>query len=595
MPSYLHTFAHAKTKYLSMRPAASLFLIVSSAALFGCSSTPQHNNVAEQTSKITTNTAQQIPANDQIEALLEAEFTLQREGPDQAFPPFYQLVKQTQDKALAERLVHIAIASHSNANIEKSTDLLIAIDPISEQAYSLKLQMLLQAKRNDDALTVLKTALDNKVSVHFLPLYIDKNIRNSDLVNTIAVTLDKLPAHYHDNLFIKASDARIQFSHGDYQASIETSKVLLANPNVSDKEPLYLLQAYSQDQLGNRESAISSLETGLDHFPQSSRLLTPLLEFLVQSEEITKALEQYQKLHLKQSDHIQAGITFSNLLISKGHAKTALTILKALPDSKYGLENQVAYLMATALADIGQKDQAITEMKTVSGVLNSHATNQVALWLYDEGKQDQINTMVLSRTSREQIPEVVAAICRLHEERQHNDLSLALLNSALAAYPHSDALRYRKALLEDTMGNWQNTVAELKLLLTKKPQDAQYLNALGYTLLTRSNKTTEAMRYITQAYQQDPKDPAIIDSLGWGFFIQGKLKNASFYLKKAWDTLQDAEIGAHYGEALWLQKEYSEATFIWGTALRENPNNALLLETVKRLSPSLLDNTQSNP
>ncbi|REG83011.1 hypothetical protein DFP81_107191 [Marinomonas pollencensis] len=594
MPPYLHTLAHAKAKFFSIRPAASLLLILSSAVLFGCSSTPQQSNTTKLPSISKAGSVLPERSNDQIEALLEAEFTLQREGPSQAFPSFYKLVEKTQDKQLAERLLHIAMASHNNANIETSTDLLIAIDPISEQAYSLKLQMLLQANRTEDALALLTKALDNKVSIHFLPLYIDKNIRNSDLLNTIASTLKKLPDNYHQNLFIKASNARIQFSNGNYQASINITKPLLANKNVPDKEPLYLLQAYSQDQLGNRESAILSLETGLNQFPTSTRLLTPLLEFLVQAGEIENAAKKYQTLPLKQSDHIQAGITFSNLLISTGHPESALSVLEKLPSNKYGLDNQVAYLMATALADTGKKDQAIQEMQNVSGILNSHATTQVALWLYDEGKQDQINKMVLKRTPREQIPEVISAICRLHEEKHHNDLSLALLTDALTAYPHSDALRYRKALLEDSMGNWQNTITELKHLLSKKPQDAQYLNALGYTLLTRSNKINEAMHYITQAYHQDPKDPAIIDSLGWGFFLQGQLTNASFYLKKAWDTLQDAEIGAHYGEVLWQQEKHSQAAFIWTTALRENPNNTLLLETVKRLSPSLLDKTQTH-
>jgi tetratricopeptide (TPR) repeat protein len=591
MPSYLHTFAYAHKKSPTMRSAATLFLILSSAALFGCSSTPQPADTPAKPQKIAPNTSATKNPNDQIEALLEAEFTLQREGPSKAFQPFYQLVKKTRDEHLAERLMQISAASQSNINIEKSTNLLISIDPFNEQAYALKLQMLLQSHRPDEATALLSSIIDKGVSAHFLPLYIDKNIRNTDLINTVTRTLAQLPDSYHNNLSVKASDARVQFSAGDYKTTIQTTKALLANKKTTDTEPLYLLLAYSQDQLGNQKSAISTLEKGLSHFPRSTRLLTPLLEFLVHSGEIKKAVKSYQNTALTHSDHTQAGITFSNLLIATGHPKTALTTLRALPENKYGLENQVGYLIATALSDMGEKPQAIKEMKTVSGVLNTHATSQIALWLYDEHRENEINSMVLNRTHREHIPEVVTSICRLHEEKQHNDLSLALLNDALTAYPHSDALRYRKALLEDSMGNWQNTIADLKHLLDKKPQDAQYLNALGYTLLTRTKNIDEAMHYIEEAYQQDPEDPAIIDSLGWGLFLQGKLTSASFYLKKAWNTLQDAEIGAHYGEVLWQQKAHNQAAYIWEKALKESPQNSLLLETIKRLSPSLLDNT----
>ena len=98
------------------------------------------------------------------------------------------------------------------------------------------------------------------------------------------------------------------------------------------------------------------------------------------------------------------------------------------------------------------------------------------------------------------------------------------------------------------------------------------------------------MSYIEKAYSQNDKDPAIIDSLGWGYFLQGKLIKASFYLKKAWNTLQDAEIAAHYGEVLWQQNAHQEANRIWQEALNNTPQNALLIETVTRLNPSLLDN-----
>lgn len=592
MPPYLHTFICARTKLSKVRLVATFILIASSFTLFGCSSVHQSSDTSKKEQDNTSTLATRHP-DDQIKELLEAEFTLQREGPSQAFLPFYKITQKTKDKALAERLVHIAVASQNNTNIEKSTDLLISIFPNDEQAYALKLQMLMQSNRPNDASAVIVTALKKGISIKFLPLFIDKNIRNNDLMNTVAATLKQLPNEDHKNLFIKASDARVQFSSGNYQSAIQTSSELLANKNTTDTEPLFLILAYSQDQLGNKNTAISSIEKGRARFPQSTRLLTPLLEFLVQSKQLDKASKTYKEAKLNHVDRIQAGINFSNTLLSNGYPGAALSTLNQLPEKQYGFEDQIHYLIANALSDLGKKGQAIKEMNKVTGILNTHATDQIALWLYDEDQEKQINNMVLQRTSREHIPEVVTAICRLHEEKKHNDLSLELLRKTLQIYPQSDALRYRKALLEDTMGNWKNTIVELKFLLHKSPQNTQYLNALGYTLLTHTHDTTKAMSYIEKAYQQDPEDPAIVDSLGWGFFLQDKLSRASFYLKKAWDILNDAEIGAHYGEVLWQQKANQQAIDIWKEALNNNPNNTLLLETIKRLHPSLLENNQS--
>jgi tetratricopeptide (TPR) repeat protein len=192
------------------------------------------------------------------------------------------------------------------------------------------------------------------------------------------------------------------------------------------------------------------------------------------------------------------------------------------------------------------------------------------------------------------MPEQVAAISRLHEEKGNIDLSYELLNHALIALPESDVLRYRKALLAETLGNWTVTEIELKILLEKDPDNPQYLNALGYTLLTRTARIDEAMNYIESAYEKADNDPAIIDSLGWGFFMKGELEQSSYYLKKAWSILPDAEIAAHYGESLWQQRHYKEAIDIWKAALKASPGTPLLLDTIKRLSPSLMDELEQD-
>lgn len=589
MPPYLHTFICAQTKSTKIRQLSALILIASSFTLFGCSSVSSSDIQQDQANS--KSIAPVISTKDNnIEALLKAEFTLQREGPNRAFVPIYKIAKKTRDKTLAEKLVRVAIASQNNENIEKSADLLLSISPENEQAHALKIQMKIQSHDADNAAKLIEFAIEHKISLQFLPLYIDKNIRNTDLINTVESTLSQLSASDNTNLFIKASHARTQFSAGEFQSAIKTSQALLSNRDTMDTEPLFLILAYSQDQLDNTKSAITTIEKGRLQFPHSIRLLAPLLEFLVKSKQTDTAIQRYQDAELDTPSRLQIGITFGNLLLSSGHPDVALTILNQLPKEQYGFENQASYLKATALSDLGQKQHAIIEMKKVSGVLNAHATNQIALWLYDEEKEQEINDMVLMRTSKSHISEVVSTICLLHEEHKQHGLSSELLHKTLQLYPESKALRYRKALLDDAIGNWKSTVTELNILLADAPLNPQYLNALGYTLLTRSNDIDKAMSYIEKAYSQNDKDPAIIDSLGWGYFLQGKLIKASFYLKKAWNTLQDAEIAAHYGEVLWQQNAHQEANRIWQEALNNTPQNALLIETVTRLNPSLLDN-----
>ncbi|MBU2021192.1 MAG: tetratricopeptide repeat protein [Gammaproteobacteria bacterium] len=524
-----------------------------------------------------------------IEKLLNAEFTLQREGPNKAFEPFYELASQSGDISLIERLTHIAVVSQNPIYIERSANLWLSAAPTSETAYSLKLQILIKGNRAEEVTTLLTNAIRHKVSLRFLPLYLEDNVRDSDQVNTIEDAISALPPESKNNQHIQLSYAHLLLLSGKYQLAIDTSEKLLTKANTNKNEALYLILAFSQKNLGLTNDAIKTLQTASKYFPNNTRVITPLIDFLVENEQATLASEIYQKTDLDTPEKLQVGINLMRSLLEHNQPGLALTTAHSLPEEQLGLSDQIQYLTAIALAQLDKKTQAIELIKEVEGALQTNATNQMALWFYDQGKENDINAMVLNRTPRESMPEQVAAISRLHEEKGNNNLSFELVRDALVALPESDALRYHKALLADTLGNWKITETELKTLLQKDPGNPQYLNALGYTLLTRTNRIDEAMKYIESAYEKADNDPAIIDSLGWGFFLKGELEQSSYYLKKAWSILPDAEIAAHYGESLWKQRHYKEAIAVWEAALEASPDTPLLLDTIKRLSPSLLE------
>lgn len=524
-----------------------------------------------------------------IEELLNAEFTLQREGPNKAFEPFYKLASQSGDIQLIERLMHIAVVSQNHLYIERSANLWLSAEPTAEAAYALKLQVLIKDNRTEEVTTLLTNAIRHKVSLRFLPLYLEDNVRNNDQINTIEEAISALSPEYKANQYVQLSYAHLQLLTGKYQLAVNTSEKLLAKPNTDKNEALHLILAFSQKNLGLTEDAIKTLQTASKLFPNNTRVITPLIDFLVENGQSKRASEIYQKADLNSPEKLQVGINLMRALLEHNQPKLALATANSLPEEQLGLSDQIQYLTAIATAQLDKKAQAIALMEKVEGALQTNATNQIALWLYDENQENDINSMVLNRTQRENMPEQVAAISRLHEEKGRTDLSFQLVSDALVALPESDALRYHKALLADTLGNWKTTENELTTLLQKDPHNPQYLNALGYTLLTRTKRLDEAMEYIESAYEKTDNDPAIIDSLGWGFFLKGELEQSSYYLKKAWSILPDAEIAAHYGESLWKQHHYEEAISIWESALETSPDTPLLIDTIKRLSPSLLE------
>ena len=161
----------------------------------------------------------------------------------------------------------------------------------------------------------------------------------------------------------------------------------------------------------------------------------------------------------------------------------------------------------------------------------------------------------------------------------------AVYDRALSYLPDDTRLLYSRALLAASSGDVKVAEADLRNVIEQEPENAAALNALGYTLADRTPRLTEALALIEKAYALSPDEPSIIDSMGWVQFRLGRKEEAVATLKRAYDKFPDPEVAAHYAEALWATGRRDMANQVLADAMREAPDNALLLDARKRLKP----------
>jgi len=166
------------------------------------------------------------------------------------------------------------------------------------------------------------------------------------------------------------------------------------------------------------------------------------------------------------------------------------------------------------------------------------------------------------------------------------DVANRLLSQALEQYPQNGSLHYARAmswmLLDDVAG----AEADFRWLLERQPENPRVLNALGYTLVDKTTRVDEGSQLIEQAYALEPDNAAIIDSMGWAEFRQGRVSSALAYLRRAHAKSPDnAEIAAHLGEVLWVLGKKAQAKTVWTKAQQAHPQDAVLLDTLERLLP----------
>ncbi|OUV03252.1 MAG: hypothetical protein CBC42_01990 [Betaproteobacteria bacterium TMED82] len=142
---------------------------------------------------------------------------------------------------------------------------------------------------------------------------------------------------------------------------------------------------------------------------------------------------------------------------------------------------------------------------------------------------------------------------------------------------------YARAMLNFRVGKPLEMENILRTLIDIKPDHAQALNALGYSMADRNVNLEEALRLIKAAIVFLPGDPHIIDSMGWVYYKLGKLEKAEEWLAQAYSSQPDAEISAHYGEVLWNLSSKDEAINVWKQGFKNNPESEILRETLGRL------------
>lgn len=157
-----------------------------------------------------------------------------------------------------------------------------------------------------------------------------------------------------------------------------------------------------------------------------------------------------------------------------------------------------------------------------------------------------------------------------------------VLTGGLEQFPEEGRLLYTRALIAVQLDRIEQAEADLRAVVAKEPRNAAALNALGYTLADRTDRFEEAEQLIRRAYELEPEDAAIIDSLGWVAYRLGRLDEAERFLRQALLRQRNAEIAAHLGEVLWAQGRQDDARRVWNEAMRIDPSDPVLRETLER-------------
>jgi len=307
--------------------------------------------------------------------------------------------------------------------------------------------------------------------------------------------------------------------------------------------------------------------------------------FLMGKKRVDEAKEQFDALVAIAPENTDYAMGAALLDLELNQPAAALVILDRVISMQQRLDEAHLY-RGIALARLGDRSGALDAFKEVGASPNlTAAMREASVLLVEEGAPRVIDTFF--ELHRENHPDVREINFAFHADAfatSNPKKAIEVLSEGIEALPDSIRLLYARANLLEREGRFDAAENDYRSVLKLTPGDAGALNALGYALTNNTERFAEAAMLLEEAIAKDPRNPAIIDSLGWVYFKLGKNQQAEVLLKEAYQRYPDPEVAAHLIELLWSVGREIEARDLMGAQLKTSPNNPLLIDTAMRLA-----------
>ncbi len=526
-------------------------------------------------------------SRDNLYDLLVAEVAARRQAFNVVLENYSRVATRTRDHAVVTRTYGIAQYLKDDQTISEMTYLWAEIEP---ENLDVQQQLAFEQVKNGDfaaALLQMEKVLEMGGDTSFDRIALQARSLPPEEQAEVKVLYEKVLERHPDNGELRYGYAVLQELTGDLSGALKTAQEQLQK--TPEKAAIITLMAGLLSKTGGNEAAIEFLTPRQDLLLKDPQLGNFYGRILIEGQRLDEAETVYRDLSESFPDATHLKLALGLVALENQNLDEAASILRDLILADQHTNEAHFYL--ARIAEIRENsEEAIAEYRQVnSGANYFNALARAGFLLHQRGEAE--SAQALFHEARMDNPSQAEQIweleINLYVELEQFAEALALTDRALQEYPASHNLLYSRAMLKERQGDLQGMESDLREILAEDPENAVALNALGYTLADRNQRLEEAAGYIQTAYELDPDNPAIIDSMGWVRFRLGQLEEALKWIREAYARYPDPEVGAHLGEILWSMGRRDEALAVFQRHHDEEPDHRILKNTLERLNIEL--------
>jgi len=519
--------------------------------------------------------------------LMVAEIAFQRGQMDVAVANYLDAAKESKDPKVSERATQLAIYAQDMSSALTAASLWVELDEQNPDTHRTYAAILLKIGRAADAVTEYERMIQLMPAEEAPKAYsmiVSQLTREQNHSLALSV-MEKLVEPRKDDPDALFAYAHLAMRHAKFDTALATlDEVLAKDP---DWSKAIILRARILAMQGGREQALEYLAGVLkkDSMAKNVEVGITYARMLTEARQLDEALAQFIRLTKIVPDNEELHYFSGVLALQLKKPKVARKHLEKVVelDRQRSFEANY-YLGQVAELDKDYKEAIIRYSSVRRGELYFNAQIRVVALLAEDKKFQQAQEHLKSIrpvNDQQQIQLYLLEGDVLREADRFDDAK-QFYSSILDSRPEETSIRYARALIAEKLGELDLLESDLRTILQTEPENAQVLNALGYTLADRTQRYEEALQYIQKALELQPNDAAVIDSMGWVKYRLGDYEAAVAHLRKANELAKDPEIAAHLGEVLWVMGKKNDALQVWEESLKAHPNHDALLKTMKR-------------
>ncbi len=519
-----------------------------------------------------------------LEKLLEAEFSGYRGDTARVVELYLRAARETQDAQLLARTVQLAVEMGDLDRAMQAAVLWYETEPENIEAQALTVQMLARNGESEAAWLIAKGANNPRL----LRLVAAETAASGNVPQILWLGqeielfgVDKAP---HSELYTAQAILLNQLEREQQAAELARQALILDPTNIS----AVLVRIEALIKLERDQEAATTLESWLlgnwNRVEDRASLLAIFMR--MDTNAADASLSRLFELH---PDSAEILMPIAEIKLNTRQLIAAEMLYRQaaqLPDHE-----DMAHLQLGRIYHLNEDVEAAFQWYSMVpfGPYYQYAQDQIVGLLGAANRTDELVAFFAEQRSTH--PETREQLLVMHTRYLTSlvdDPTLfAFLNEALDQYPDNIDLRYSRSLVAEKIDRLDISELDLRAVIALDENNANALNALGYSLTNRTDRHAEAYELIERALRLDPESPAIQDSMGWVLFKLGQYEDALLYLSDAQDSLFDPEVISHHAEVLWRLDRVDEALDLIGIAMLQFPGNDLLNDIRRRILDDL--------